>query len=359
MSAHGNRENARRRLGERYRRLAEARKKSPAAAVAARFTEIDGGTLGGIVSVELFTTIIPLIIIGFDFLSGFAQNASPGALIIRELGLVSPLTERVREAFGDSSAFRTSWTFIGVAGFLVWGIPMSITIAGIFAKAWRREQFGLGGRLWRGATWFVLYLTMIGLREQIAFGGEHTGGIRVLLFVVALVPVWVFWSLTPVLLVRDGGRGWRYLALAGLAGVVIGGIIIPLAARIVFPRLLEGWSGLGPIGVAMALMTWCGVIGVGWVLTACVGAVLWERTAPADTVIESQTADASDLSEDASAGSAPTQIGAEVGDEQRHRRDQQEHTHGGPQAGEEQEHDAGDGRQHTQPEQEDGHPAAQ
>ncbi len=37
----------------------------------------------------------------------------------------------------------------GVAGFLVWGIPMSITIAGIFAKAWRREQFGLGGRLLR------------------------------------------------------------------------------------------------------------------------------------------------------------------------------------------------------------------
>jgi len=291
MSARGNREDVRRRLEERYRRLADARKKSAAAAVAARFTEIDGGTLGGIVSIQLFTTVIPLIIIGFDYLSGFAENESPGALIIRELGLVSPLTERVRAAFGDSSAFRTSWTFIGVAGFLVWGMPMSITIAGIFAKAWRREQFGLGGRLLRGATWFVLYLMMIGLREQIAYGGEHTGAIRALLFVAALVPVWIFWSLTPVLLVRDGGRGWRYLALAGLAGVVIDGTILPLAARILFPPLLNGWNGFGPIGVAMALMTWCGVIGIGWVVTACVGAVLWERMAPSDTVIESQTAE--------------------------------------------------------------------
>jgi hypothetical protein len=299
MSAHRNREDVHRRLEERYRRLAEARKKSPAAAVAARFTEIDGGTLGGIVSVELFTTVIPLIIIGFDYLSGFAENASPGTLFIRELGLVSPLTERVRAAFGDSSGFRTSWTFLGVAGFLVWGIPMSITIAGIFAKAWRREQFGLGGRLLRGATWFALYLTMIGLRERIAFGGEHTGVMRTLLFMAALVPVWIFWSLTPVLLVRDGGRGRRYLALAGLAGVVIDGTVIPLAARILFPPLLNGWSGFGPIGVAMALMTWCGVIGVGWVVTACVGAVLWERTAPSDTVIESQTADAPDLPEGA------------------------------------------------------------
>ena len=290
MSARGNREDVHRRLEERYRRLADARKKRPAAAVAARFTEIDGATLGALVSIELFSTVIPLIIIGFDYFHGFAENVSPGTLFIREVGLVSPLDERVRAAFGDSSAFRSSWTFIGVAGFLVWGIPMSITIAGIFAKAWRREQFGRGQRLLRGATWFVLYLMMIALRERIAFGAEHTGAMRALLFVVALAPVWIFWSLTPVLLVRDGGRGLRYLALAGLAGVVIDGTIIPLAARIVFPPLLSGWNGFGPIGVAMALMTWCGVIGIGWVVTACVGAVLWERTAPSDTVIESQTA---------------------------------------------------------------------
>ena len=69
MSARGKREDARRRLEERYRRLADARKKRPAAAVAARFTEIDGATLGALVSIELFTTVIPLIIIGFDYFS--------------------------------------------------------------------------------------------------------------------------------------------------------------------------------------------------------------------------------------------------------------------------------------------------
>ena len=53
MSAHSSRAEVRQQFEERYRRLAEARKRSPAAAVAARFTEIDGGTLGGIVSVEL------------------------------------------------------------------------------------------------------------------------------------------------------------------------------------------------------------------------------------------------------------------------------------------------------------------
>jgi len=259
--------------------------------IVTKIVEIDGGTLGILVSIELFTTVLPLIIIGFSYLSGFAENVSPGTLFIRELGLGYPLNDRVRAAFGASSGLRSSWTFIGVAGFLVWGIPMSITIAGIFAKAWRREQFGLTERLLRGATWFVLYLTMIALRERITFGGDQTGAIRALLFVAAQIPVWIFWSLTPVLLVRDGGRGRTYLALAGLAGVVIDGTILPLAARVFFPQLLSGWDGFGPIGVAMALMMWCMVMGIGWIVTACVGAVLWERTAPPETVIESQTAE--------------------------------------------------------------------
>ena len=58
-------------LEERYRRLADTRKKRPAAAVAARFTEIDGATLSALVSIQLFTTVIPLIVIGFDYFSGF------------------------------------------------------------------------------------------------------------------------------------------------------------------------------------------------------------------------------------------------------------------------------------------------
>jgi len=57
--------------------------------------------------------------------------------------------------------------------------------------------------------------------------------------VAALVPVWIFWSLTPVLLVRNGGRGLRYLALAGLAGVVIDGMILPVGAQLFFPPLLS------------------------------------------------------------------------------------------------------------------------
>lgn len=276
---------------QRYRRLAGSRKLRPAAAVLARFREIDGSTMGILVSVQLFTTVIPLMILGFSYVENFAESASAGTIWIRELGLVHPASDRVRGVFGTTAGLRSSWTVVGVAGFLIWGIPMAVTVARIFAKAWRREEFGLAQRIIRGAAWFALYLAMIVCRERITFGTHHSSGVRMALFALALVPVWLFWSLTPALLVRNGGRGLIHLALAGLAGVVIDGVIIPLSSRLFFPMLLDGWIELGPIGIAMALLTWCGVIGTGWVATACVGAVLWERNAPSQTVVECQTDD--------------------------------------------------------------------
>jgi hypothetical protein len=287
----GSAENLRRVLEQRYRRLAASRRLSPAVVTYERFKEIEGSTLGLLVSVLLFTTVLPLMILGFSYLHGFAENVSPGTIWIREVGLRHPRSDVVRLAFGEAAGLKTSWSLLGVAGFLLWGIPMSMTIAAIFAKAWRRAELPLIQRVFRGSIWFILYLAMVVGRERITFSGDHSHGVRVLLFVVALVPVWVFWSLTPVLLIRQGGRGWSYLALAGFAGVVIDGIAIPLSARLIFPLLLDGWDGFGPIGVTMALLTWTAVIGTGWVVTACLGAVLWERRAPAQEVVELQTAE--------------------------------------------------------------------
>jgi hypothetical protein len=273
---------ARTRLEQYYDNLSRSPKTALLVAVIKRFVEIDGLTHSGLVSIQLFTSVIPLIIIGFAYFSGFASNASVGDLFIRDLGLHHPLDVRVREAFGTPSGVQYVWTFLGLGAFLIWGIPMSIRVATIFAQAWRRQQFGMAEKLGRGAVWFVLYLGTMIAHERIGFAGQHEAGVRAALQVVSLVPVWIFWSLTPTLLVRDGGRGWKYHLLAGFAGVVIDGIAITAVVRVGFPILLRGWTGFGPIGVAMTLMTWCGVIATGWVVIACTSAIIWERIAPAE-----------------------------------------------------------------------------
>jgi len=282
---------ARKPLDERHERLTQSRRTALLVAVAQRFVEIDGATQGGLLSIQLFTTVIPLIIIGFAHFSGFAKNASVGDLLIRDLGLHHPLDDRVREAFGSAVGVQSVWTFFGVAAFLVWGIPMSVRVSEMFARAWRRQPFGRWERLARGAAWFILFLGTMDAHERLAFGGQHEAGVHAALLIVALVPLWIFWSLTPVLLVRDGARGWRNLLLAGSAGVLVDGIVFGAVGRLGFPMMLEGWAGFGPMGVAMTLMTWCGILALGWVVIACMGAVIWERHAPAEVVIESQTAE--------------------------------------------------------------------
>jgi hypothetical protein len=264
-------------IKQHYERLKQSPKTASLVAVIRRFVEIDGFTLSGLVSIQLFTTVIPLIIIGFAYFSGFASNASVGDLFIRDLGLHHPFDDRVREAFGTPSGVQYVWTFLGLSTFLFWGIPMSIKVATIFGQAWRRKQFGMAQKLGRGVAWFVLYLGIMAAHERIGFAGKHDAGVRASLLVLSLLPVWIFWSLTPMLLVRDGGRGWKYYLLAGFAGVVIDGIVITAVVRVGFPILLRGWTGFGPMGVAMTLMTWCGVIATGWVVIACTTAIIWER----------------------------------------------------------------------------------
>jgi len=193
---------ARAQLKRRYDRLERSRSGGLLVGTIKRFFDIDGLTQGGLLAIELFTTVIPLMIIGFSYLSNFS-NESVGNVFINSLGLGDSSAATVRSAFGTSAGLRSTWTIFGVAGFLVWGIPMSITVASMFAAAWRREQFSLPARFWRGAVWFVAYLAMLALQAPVT-GHHHPALERVEFAAPDLLVIWLFWTLSPVLLVRDG-----------------------------------------------------------------------------------------------------------------------------------------------------------
>ena len=252
-----------------------------------RFFEIEGLDLGGLLALELFTTVIPLILIGFGWFSGFSNSLSFGDLLIRQLELQGDGANQVRGLFGTGASLKSTWTVVGLASFLVWGIPMSSQVAKTFARAWRRERFAFFEEVWRGAVWFVLFLvTQVG---ALAIASVHLPGVpRMVFHALALIPTFILWSATPAVLVRSGANGWKHLMWCGLAGVVLDMLLIRGITRVLLPMLLGGWEGFGPIGAAMALMTWCTVVAALWVITACLGAVLWERSAPSELVIASQ-----------------------------------------------------------------------
>ena len=264
-------------------------------AVTKRFFDIDGVNQSALLAIELFTVVIPLMVIGFSYAAQLTTHGSFGNLFIRETGIEAPYDRTVRRTFGTSTSVTSALSLVGLLGFLAWGIPMAITVARMFAFAWRREQFGFGTRLWRGTVWFVLYLTAMSSSQAILFAHGWGGPWLLILFLLSSIPTFLFWMFSPVLLVQGGITGWKYLVFSGFAGMVIEGIVLRIAGRIAIPLLIEGWSGFGPIGVAMTLMTWCGVIGTGWVISACAGAVAWERSAPDAIVAFTETADDGEL----------------------------------------------------------------
>ncbi len=256
-------------------------------AVSRRFFEIGGLDLGGLLALELFTTVVPIMLIGWSYATDFSSKLSFGDSLIRQLDLSGERAELVRSAFTSGDELRSTWTVFGLASFLLWGIPMSAVVARLFATAWQRPRFAFWSGVWRGSFWFALFLGSQVATVSINAGPVH-GPLDAIRKVLAFAPSFVFWAVTPAILVRDGGAGRRYLLWCGLAGTIIDTLLLRIATRIALPLLLGGWVPFGPIGVAMALMTWCTVVAACWVVTACVTAVVWERCAPTAVVIGAQ-----------------------------------------------------------------------
>src|SRR3954465_7272662 len=93
--------------------LAQRRRVSFFVAVGQRFNEVDGGNQSVVLSVTLFTTVLPLIILSFSHASGFTENVNVGTLFDREAGLSGATSQAVRSAFGTASGLRSSWSVIG------------------------------------------------------------------------------------------------------------------------------------------------------------------------------------------------------------------------------------------------------
>lgn len=245
---------------------------APLVATSRRFFGIEGLDLGGLIALELFTTVMPLLLIGYAWLKNFDSSASVGDLFAAQLGATGETVATIRREFGSAAGLEGVWSPVALAGFLVWGVPMSLTVSRMFALAWQRPQYSIGQRLWRGSVWFAFYLMSASITERILLVSNPALP-RPALYVVAILASALFWGVTPVLLVPGVRLTIRQFTASGLVGALINVVVMRIAVRVVFPLLLSGWEGFGPIGVALTMMTWSGVLGVVWVVVACAGAV--------------------------------------------------------------------------------------
>jgi len=260
----------------RLENLQQRRWAQPPVAIARRFFTVQGLDLGALIALELFTTVLPLVLIGYARAKKFSADVFVGQVFVDMINGTGTTVARIHREFGRASGIEQVWNPVGLAGFLVWGIPMSLTVGRMFAAAWQRPQYSVLQRVWRGVAWFLAYLLTAFVNEELLLVSDRLLA-RPMLYLGAGLVSMCFWGLTPSILVPGIRPSRRLLFDAGLPGAIVNVLVLRGAVRIVFPLLLGGWDGFGPVGVALTIMTWCGALGVAWVAIACAGAVITER----------------------------------------------------------------------------------
>lgn len=240
-----------------------------------RFFRINGIDLAGLLSLEFFTTLIPIMILASGGITGFNRKFNIGDALVRRLGLTGNTAKTLHNAFPAASDLKIFYTFFGLLSFLIWGIPLAIQVGRVFASAFESRRHTLGSEIIRGTIWFVFLLVTLGFSNF--FPADASFLIRSLDFAGRFGIVFIFWVFTPVLLVRDGVAGIRLLLIFGFVGALVDVVILRVIFKYTIPILIDSWDGFGTIGIAMTIATWCTVLSTTWVLIACFGGELSKR----------------------------------------------------------------------------------
>jgi membrane protein len=217
-----------------------------------------------------FTALVPLLVIASAFLPGTDGLASE---LINRFHLHGSTADLVRQVFAQPDAVRQSISWLGIL--LLVGASLSFTrgLQRVYERAWRLDARGLAGTR-AGLIWIVgivVWSTAFAtVRDSLLDVTGPVASLTILLAGDAVLWLWSPW----ILLARR--VHWRPLVpTALLTAVAMTGISI--GSVVYMPEAIgRSATHYGPIGIAIALVSW--LVGIGFALTACaaIGAVLGE-----------------------------------------------------------------------------------
>lgn len=235
-----------------------------------------------------FTALVPLLVIASAFLPGTDGLANE---LITRFHLHGATANLVREVFAQPDAVRQSVSWLGVL--LLVGASLSFTrgLQRVYERAWQLDARGFAGTraglIWIAGivVWSTLFATA---RDSLL---DITGPVASL--TILLVGDAILWLWSPWILL-DRRVDWHRLVPTSLmTAVALTGISI--GSVVYMPEAIgRSATHYGPIGIAIALVSW--LVGIGFALTFCaaVGAVLGgsvDEPAEAETAGELSRAD--------------------------------------------------------------------
>lgn len=242
-----------------------------------RVNEIGGGFLASAVTLTVFLSLFPLLLVGIAVM-GFVASGDEqfGARMIRELGLRGDAADYLLDGLEAAEQRRASSSIAGFLGFVWASVGVVGAIQHVCDRAWQ-----LGGRGFRdklvATAW--LFASLLVLALAVAAAGLVPG-----------LPAW----LAPLEVVAGVAAGtafflWTFRVLtaralplaAHLPGALLGGAGLHLLTRLggfFVGRQAESSSALyGSIGIVFAILAYLLLLGRLLVYAVCLDVVLHER----------------------------------------------------------------------------------
>jgi membrane protein len=242
-------------LGRRFPPLGRA------LAVHERVGEVDGGFVAAGITLSVFVSIFPLLLVAIAVIGFLASGDEQlPTRLIDQLGLTGAAADTMRDAVERSSATRQAASLVGFVGLAWSGSAVAGALQHGVRAPWFARPEGLRDRL-VGAGWLVV--AAVGFAVALALGGvlnvlpDEVPKVLVTVAAVAVglaIEIGLFWWML-------WGLGTRSVpARELLPGAVVGGIgfeALKLVGTVYVPHLVSRSSTLyGPIGIVFAILAW-------------------------------------------------------------------------------------------------------
>lgn len=242
-----------------------------------RVGELGGGALGAAVTLALFLSLFPILLIGLSVLGFVSANDDDlAARLVADLGLTGDAAEFVLDGLEAAENSRAATSLVGFVG-LVWAaLGVVGTIQHLCDRAWQISGRGVRDKLF-ALVWLVGAFVLLGGATTLA----------------GLVPALPGWA-APLEVAGSIACAIAFFAFtfrvntskalplgAHLPGSIVGGVgfhLLSLLGAWLVPNQAARSSALyGSIGVVFAVIAWLLLLGRLLVYAVCLNVVLWER----------------------------------------------------------------------------------
>jgi len=249
-----------------------------------RYGQMEGKHLSLVIAMNLFVSIIPLLILGYAFLEAFNPHRSFGSVVVHAFHLTGKTAQTVENTFTTASSGKSTALSISIVSLLITGLDISATVQLAYARAFGVTPLSGLQKYLRGATWLLMLLAATGgsLALRYLIVGRPAWALIIVIPIYLLIQ-FGFYIVTPRLLL-DLPFAWRDLA----PGAVIStgaAVLVTAVSSFQLHRWFSAYGkAYGSFGIGLGIIAYVGLVALFWVWIAAIMGVYWERKAGSSAV---------------------------------------------------------------------------